>query len=312
MKKAAVFSSKGIGDGLLFLVICENLKKNGYEVILYHNILPKLSQWFGSLQIQPYPNREDLFEKLESFDLIVVNSDSQPIIVELKNYLKNCFTKKFLILHLSTCKGKNLPGDYSFNRKMTVIDNLTNACKTALHLQNVSKNIKIYPQPNLVHRKYLRRIIIHATSREIAKNWPAKRFIKIAKFLKSKNLEVVFVMSEEEHIIWNSQNKGDDIVIKTFGNLNELASYFYESGYFLGNDSGMGHLASLLKIPTLTIFNIRRKLAFWRPDFSKGISIAPWPLLLNIKGLRLRDKYWQLLIPTWRVRRHFKKLYKED
>ena len=35
--RAAVFSSKGIGDGLISLILSHNLHLNGYNVVTFHD-----------------------------------------------------------------------------------------------------------------------------------------------------------------------------------------------------------------------------------------------------------------------------------
>ena len=78
----------------------------------------------------------------------------------------------------------------------------------------------------------------------------------------------------------------------------------------LGNDSGIGHLASSLKIPTLTIFATKRKEILWKPNYITGITVSSWPLI-NIKGLRLREKFWKKTISVKKVIHNFNKLVKE-
>jgi ADP-heptose:LPS heptosyltransferase len=77
----------------------------------------------------------------------------------------------------------------------------------------------------------------------------------------------------------------------------------------IGNDSGIGHLASNLKIPTLTIFASRRKKTLWRCDFFQNDIIYPLPLI-NIKGFRIRDKYWYKTIFVFNILKKFNKLTK--
>ena len=56
-----------------------------------------------------------------------------------------------------------------------------------------------------------------------------------------------------------------------FSSLEELTSFLYESAFFIGNDSGPGHVASALNIPTLTIGQtkdlIDNSFELWTNDF---------------------------------------------
>ena len=118
-------------------------------------------------------------------------------------------------------------------------------------------------------------------------------------------------MSPQERHEWESEK---ELEILHTPCLKTLATYLYESGFFIGNDSGLGHLASNLKIPTLTIAGNAKQIKLWRPDWSLGQVVTPLFLLPNFKGLHLslRDNFWQHFIPIRRTIKAFQKLVKED
>ena len=93
-----------------------------------------------------------------------------------------------------------------------------------------------------------------------------------------------------------------------FLNLSDLAGFIYESGWMIGNDSGIGHLASCLGIKTLTIARNHKTSSFWRPSWSMGIVVHPPIWIPNIKGIRWRDKQWQKWISVGQAVRAFKHL----
>ena len=93
-----------------------------------------------------------------------------------------------------------------------------------------------------------------------------------------------------------------------FPNLDFLAQYIYESGYLIGNDSGLGHLASALGVPTLTFCRRKTWANMWAPSFSKGIVVTPSSIIPNIRGLRLRDRHWKTFITLGMARRAFERL----
>ncbi len=71
-----------------------------------------------------------------------------------------------------------------------------------------------------------------------------EKFLKVAAWLSREGYDPVFTVAPYEQSEWSGP---------LFPQLEDLASFLYESGAFLGNDSGTGHLASLLKIPHLII-----------------------------------------------------------
>ncbi len=308
MKRALVYCSKGLGDGLIFLTISNNLNKNGYKVDTFHPFLFQLNNWFNYTTIKPYPKINTNFEFLNDYDLLIINSDYDELNELLVKYAKKNHLKKTYELHPSTCKGKNPPkGDLKFNREITVKENLAIFCKNDLNLFNISFSNNITIPSHLQYRKFKKRIVLHPTSSDIDKNWPKEKFLKLARVLKQQGYIPFFILAEHEK---NYFETPIDIDIFQFNSLEKIASFIHESGFFIGNDSGMGHLASTLKIPTFCIFSTRRKQKFWRPSFHIDETIVSLPLI-NVKGLRLREKYWKETISVKRVLKRFHKLVKK-
>jgi heptosyltransferase-2 len=80
-----------------------------------------------------------------------------------------------------------------------------------------------------------RRIVIHTGAAQAPRRWPAERFAQIATRLRAAGWDVVQL---------------DD----TLTDLDTLLSTLATAECFIGNDSGPGHLAALLGVPTFTIF----------------------------------------------------------
>ncbi|NGX63013.1 MAG: hypothetical protein KR126chlam6_00418 [Candidatus Anoxychlamydiales bacterium] len=307
MKKALVYPSKGLGDGLLFLVLSNNLSKNGYEVDTYHPFLYNLDNWFKYTKIRPYP-KNDNFDFLKDYQLIIINSDYDPLNKKLVKVAKEKYKDITFEIHPSACKGKNPPiGDLKFDFKKTVKENLIVFLENELNLTSVLSSNDITVPSNLSYRKYPKRVVIHPSSNDLEKNWPKEKFLKLFKKLKKEGFDPYFILMSFER--QNFLNFSNDQIF-TFNNLHEIASFIYESGFMIGNDSGIAHLASNLKIPTLTIFSTKRKHIFWRPSFYFDRSVISLPLL-NIKGFRLREQYWKNTISSKRVLKNFSKLIKD-
>ncbi len=306
IKKAAVFCSRGLGDGLLFLIVSNNLKNNGYQVDTFHNSLFQIENYFPGLPIKEYPQEQEIEQLLRQYDLIIINSDSSLINQHILKYSKMNFPQKTWELHPSTCKGHGkIIGDYKFNIKKSMAENLKIFCSTNLQLSNAAKSNGIVYNDKLVNRKFLNRIIIHPESSQNSRNWPKRKFLNLSKKLINKGFEPVFIIPVELVGDWKGVNN-----VKIFDSLEALTEFIFESGYLIGNDSGLGHLASNLNIPTLTIFSEKRKSTFWFPNWAQNVAISPRNLP-NFKGMRLRDKYWKIFITVFRVYKKFKKIIPE-
>jgi heptosyltransferase-2 len=89
------------------------------------------------------------------------------------------------------------------------------------------------------------------------KRWPYDRYIAVGEFLyKSHNLKSVFVGTIDELPDHNVGTKKSDWAIYLFGktSVKDLLLLLSKAVFFLGNDSGIAHLAGLLNIPALVIY----------------------------------------------------------
>src|SRR5579883_972132 len=61
--RIAIFSCLGLGDGLLTLVLANNLHLHGHETVTFHPSLSALQEWFPHLPIQPFPPTLSPFDR---------------------------------------------------------------------------------------------------------------------------------------------------------------------------------------------------------------------------------------------------------
>lgn len=67
-KKCAIFSCLGLGDGLISLVLSNNLQMSGYSTLTFHPFLQQMQPWFPNLEIKTFPSKEEMEEMFKSFD----------------------------------------------------------------------------------------------------------------------------------------------------------------------------------------------------------------------------------------------------
>jgi hypothetical protein len=90
--------------------------------------------------------------------------------------------------------------------------------------------------------------------------------------------------------------------VPEFSNLDDLAMYVYQSGFVIGNDSLVGHLASNLQIPTIIVADKNERMKLWRPGWLEGsvVTLSPW-----VPRWKFFEKNWQHFISSARVLRAF-------
>lgn len=299
MKKCAVFSCKGLGDGLIALVLSSNLYINGADVTTFHPFLKGLQPWFPHLPIRPFPHVEELCQ-FDAFFIIYERSE------EMQRILTHCekyYPEQTIVLNPIATNNK----DYlywkigKFKGCRTFVDNIVSFCRESLHLKLLTKDNGIRVPAGIISRCYPKRVILHPTSSRPGKDWSKVKFIALAEDLERCGYESFFILTEQERSNWDLSKIRAQIVT----NLMDLAQFVCESGYMIGNDSGIGHLASCLGLPTITVCRSYRSAQFWRPAWAQGKVVAPKIWIPNIKGLRLRDTHWKKWVSVKHVLNQF-------
>jgi heptosyltransferase-3 len=309
--KAAFFCHNGLGDGVNGLSLSHNLALQGWEIDTYQNTMGSMQNWFPHLPIFSYPNLDTIPSILAKYDSIfVVQNDTDLFVKTLISEGKRLFPEKIKVLYLYPSPNiVNEPyyRDCLTNPKISFLENMGIICTQILKFPKFIRSNGFVPPSNLVQGKFSRRVVIHPTSARITRNWPKDRFVKLALHLKKQGYEVVLIPGEKDWADWQDVLPLG-LYLKNFSSLDELSSFIYESKYLIGNDSGLGHLASSLGVPTLTLCRRRAWANFWAPSFSKGVVITPASWIPNISGLRLRDKYWRHFISVGKVKKGFRAL----
>ena len=288
-----VFLLGNLGDSLIEMITIHHFVKTGYHVTVLSDNLRELQQWFPSHKISPIPkNKKKLIKVLQSFDqLILFHNEVKHFSVSLTPLLK----KSPIIFEQLRL---------FYRDRISIASIYKNILENYFDFQAVGIDNGLVPPADLIHRQFKNWVSIHVTAGEFHRTYLPKRFIKLAHKLKTKGFDCYFIVAPFEYKTWVWVKK-HGIQLPQFSSLNEMASFLYESGYFIGNDSGLGHLASNLGIPTLSLF-IRSKLyKRWYPIWSPHLAIVAPPILILTS---LKMKYWKYLIPWQRVYCKFRKL----
>jgi len=99
-------------------------------------------------------------------------------------------------------------------------------------------------------------ILIHPGSGSRKKNWPISNFININLSLRSSGLTPEFILGPAEHFLLETLKQDDNQkgVVHIIDELTTLVLLFNTAGGFIGNDSGMSHLAAFVGLPTVPVF----------------------------------------------------------
>ncbi|WP_322045613.1 glycosyltransferase family 9 protein [Paraburkholderia sp. J67] len=290
-RRVAIITSNALGDTLLLMVIVRNLLDNGDEVAVFGRVAYALRGWFPEVDIRPIPVEAQLREALAAWDIVVQMHDHQPV--------QNLPTMHPRVIMLSSFATEAQP--------RPMLARFTEFCRVELGMAETGTQNGLVPRVGLQHRRHARRVVIHPEASTPDKRWLPGRFARLARRLERQGYEVAFVMAPGELDRWNDLLTGR-FAVHTFSNLDGLATWLYESGWFIGNDSGVGHLAANLGIPTLSLFRRRTVAQRWRPAWGNAQVVLPWQWL---PGAALKERFWRETLTCSRVLSAFARLTAE-
>lgn len=307
MKRCAVFSCLGLGDGLIALILSNNLQLNGWSITTFHPFLAVLQDWFPHLPIRPFPSlEENLAGLMQQFERFFIIYEKSPWMQAILAICEKHYPKQTIVLNPIATAKRDYPywENGRFDGKRPFVDNLYVFCKDHLRLPILTKGNGIVIPDSIRPRHFVNRVIFHPTSSRPGKNWPQEKYLELGARLKEQGYSPAFILTEEERTGWDTEK----IEAPRFDNLSELAAFVCESGYMIGNDSGIGHLASCLGLPTLTICRNVQSSRFWRPAWTVGEVMTPSLWIPNMKGIRWRDRHWKKWITVGRALQCFHRL----
>ena len=112
------------------------------------------------------------------------------------------------------------------------------------------------------------RCVVHSGAAQPVREWPLDRFLGLLDWLESAKIEVLLICDKHQRPWWEAHQK-KVCVPQSVG---ELASAMKSCQAFVGNDSGPGHLAAAMGLPTLSIFGPQRT-EWFRPAHPGGMVV---------------------------------------
>jgi ADP-heptose:LPS heptosyltransferase len=121
-------------------------------------------------------------------------------------------------------------------------------------------------------------VLLHPGSGSARKNWPARSFAAVAEMLLRRGIAVRLVVGEADVVAASrvEQALGRRLPRLTMPALAELAAELASSRAYLGNDSGVSHLAGLVGVPTFALFGPTDPRQ-WRP-LGPRVTVLPFDI----------------------------------
>lgn len=108
--------------------------------------------------------------------------------------------------------------------------------------------------------------IIHPVAAFPTKQWATENFAEVAEFLVQNGLQIVAVGTIKERETLNELEKLSQVNIQTYSNLTlpQITKLVSDAKIFVGNDSGIAHIAAAVETPSVVIFGSSNR-THWRP-----------------------------------------------
>ena len=277
----AVVLPSPIGDSLIGLVLVNNLIRNGYRPVVFGWVAEQLADWFPHVTV----GRPDAWRG--AFDTVL----------ELRpTDYASTLSRSGKTLCLAA-----LP-EYGGTRHM--VDRIVEIAAKVLGLRDVTRANGIVVPEGVMRGRFANRVVIHPTGSHPEKMWGREKFLALSRVLARRQMQPSFLVAPAELGVWGDIAE-DGCEVNALPQLNEVATWIAESSWFIGNDSGLGHLASCIGVPTLSLFMRQGLARSWRPGWGPGAVVLPLAVL-PFGGLR--ERLWQRLLTVRRVMAAFQTL----
>ena len=311
-KTVGIIPFPALGDTTIYLRLAQSLANAGSSVVVYSDALAPaadLFNWLTVRRLTPIDLRlisthNDLvIADIQSKDILAFNGQTGKL-AGLPNFVA-VTAKTFPALpsklncpewvagrpgvspHQPFCPGKKFG--------MTMVEWVDHYVEETLGLAKLANPPSITtPIDWTPDQQSAKRIVIFPTTPNPSKNYSLSGFKRLYNMLERNGWKTDIVCMQNELDELSSAFPRKDVI--TFESLRSLILHLLQSKAVISNDSGGGHLASLLGLPTFTITKKKEDFV-WRPGFSdKGHVISPMFTFKWITG-----RVWRPFIPLHRI-----------
>jgi ADP-heptose:LPS heptosyltransferase len=146
-----------------------------------------------------------------------------------------------------------VPVDDRPKSKLVVTESAIESLNRKIHGKSQSKDLGTFA-------------LLHPSTAFFTKQWPTANFARTAEYLESKGIATVAIASKTEAAVLDELKRGSSVPITTFDDLTlpKITALASQARVFIGNDSGMAHIAAAVGTPSVVIFGSSNR-DHWHP-----------------------------------------------
>ncbi len=279
--------AQGLGDAVLTMAMAERARDLGHASVVYSNALLPTAALYPNHTIEPTPLGESLQAIVHSSGRVFVGSKSY-VSAEADlppNDQRILYRKRYgnrTVHHLASLSARMIQA-WGFGLEEPYTSGINAPPNWDTRRANV--------------------IAIHPMSAHKVKDWRMTGYRRLSNRLADDGFDVEWIAAHEQVDALKSA-LGADINVAPTPTLMDLARVLASVRALVAVDSGVGHLASALGTPTLSIFRKQSSACYWRPAFAPGEVVAPRFSLPTRMGV----KQWKFNLSALRVHRALHRL----
>ncbi len=107
--------------------------------------------------------------------------------------------------------------------------------------------------------------LLHPATLFATKQWSTENFARTAEFLSEKGFRIVAVAAKNEREVLENLKRKSKAPIVTFDDLSlpEITALAAKAKVFVGNDSGIAHIAAAVQTPSVVVFGSSNRNHWW-------------------------------------------------
>jgi lipopolysaccharide heptosyltransferase II len=121
--------------------------------------------------------------------------------------------------------------------------------------------------------------LLHPVAAFDTKQWSTENFARTAEFLHERNLPAVAIATAKEREVLEKLKQLSAVPVTTFDDLSlpEITALASRATLFVGNDSGIAHIAAAVNTPSVVVFG-SSNINHWRPWTDAPNEIVQMPM----------------------------------
>ncbi len=303
----AVVPPKALGDVTLYLHLAWQFHQAGARVCFFSNPLFSAREFFSWLQLES-SDAPDLLQLSGEYDLVIAYFTQLP---EDSGERERCLERN----NIAYVTAKKLPRNIPLEGRDVVVAGqpfkaasmpFCRQSRAGLSMREwidryvtTVYGIPVTDSLDMVcpslRREPDNRILIFPTSPHSKKNYSINGFRRLAQSLRKHGWQVEFIGLPREEDELKGYFAGFPVL--TFADIRALMVHMAGATAVIANDSGGGHLGSMMGLRTFTIAR-RYENFVWRPGFNaKGMVLAPRFRFKWLNG----DYIWRPFVPVGRI-----------